>query len=99
MQGSRSSDFYTVDPNAPPVVAYGPDPVRAMQLLREKRNQLLQESDRYVLPDYPHSSELIRNAWFAYRQQLRDLPSNSTPSILSDGSLNPESVCFPTPPH
>ena len=38
---------------------------------RENRNQLLKESDKYLLPDYPitpENLELIKT----YRQQLRD---------------------------
>ena len=38
---------------------------------RDQRNQLLKESDKYLLPDYPISSsklELVKQ----YRQQLRN---------------------------
>lgn len=38
---------------------------------RENRNQLLKESDKYLLPDYPITADkldLIKD----YRQQLRD---------------------------
>jgi hypothetical protein len=77
---------------------YENDPVRAMELLREKRNQLLKDSDMYVLPDFPHKSKQIRDAWYEYRQQLRDLPNYSTPSLLADGTLNEESVRFPVKP-
>ena len=38
---------------------------------RENRNQILKESDKYLLPDYPltpENLELIKT----YRQQLRD---------------------------
>lgn len=41
--------------------------------VREIRNQLLAESDCYVLPDRPENKEII-NAWKAYRQALRDIP-------------------------
>ena len=53
----------------------------SMKKLREERDLLLHESDRYVLPDYPHSEE-SRQAWMTYRQQLRDLPATAT--------INPE---------
>lgn len=41
--------------------------------VREIRNQLLAESDCYVLPDRPESEAVI-DAWKTYRQALRDLP-------------------------
>jgi hypothetical protein len=47
-----------------------------LKSLKEKRNQLLNESDKYVLPDYPITPEnliIIKN----YRQQLRDFTLNN----------------------
>ena len=41
-----------------------------IDVLREKRNQLLQESDYTALPDFPQ-----RDKWILYRQALRDFPS------------------------
>ena len=38
--------------------------------MREKRNQLLKESDYTALSDYPQ-----RDKWLLYRQALRDYPS------------------------
>jgi len=43
---------------------------------RERRNQLLTESDKYLLPDYPIFSKnliLIKE----YRQALRDFSNNN----------------------
>ena len=43
--------------------------------LRARRNELLAQSDIYVLPDRWESySAETRAAWSAYRQALRDLP-------------------------
>jgi len=42
----------------------------------EKRNQMLNQSDRFVLPDFPHSSEEIKNAWLTFRQELRDITTH-----------------------
>ena len=42
--------------------------------LREQRNQLLKESDIYMLPDYPISPENLEKVKI-YRQQLRDYMS------------------------
>ncbi len=41
--------------------------------LRQKRDRLLLESDKYMLLDMPITEEK-RNEWIAYRQLLRDLP-------------------------
>ena len=38
--------------------------------MRQKRNQLLKESDYTALPDFPQ-----RDKWILYRQALRDYPS------------------------
>ncbi len=43
------------------------------QIIREKRNQLLVESDWTQMPDVPLTAEQ-RQAWRKYRQELRDLP-------------------------
>jgi hypothetical protein len=51
--------------------------------MREKRNQLLKETDFRVLPDY----DIDKDLWIDYRQKLRDLPS-----IWVKG------MEFPTPP-
>ena len=55
------------------------------QLFRIERNARLAESDWTVLADSPTST----TAWKAYRQQLRDLPANTT------DPFNPE---WPVPP-
>lgn len=47
--------------------------------IRAKRDQLLLDSDKYMLPDYP-TGTLTRDQWNTkvaeYRQALRDFPSN-----------------------
>ena len=62
------------------------------QRVRNKRNSLLSQSDFYVQPDYPSTAEGLE-AVKAYRQALRDVPSQtgfprnvqwpSLPSVLS----------------
>jgi hypothetical protein len=54
-------------------------------LLRAERNRLLAACDWTVLADTPTSTA----SWKAYRQELRDLPANTT------DPLNP---VWPTPP-
>ena len=44
--------------------------------IRGERNRRLQDSDRYVLPDYPHASSEVREKWVLYRQALRDMMAN-----------------------
>ena len=65
-------------------------------VLREYRNILLELSDKYTLTDYPHANDTVRQAWITYRQLLRDLPSNSTPSVGSSGNFT--GVTWPTDP-
>lgn len=46
-----------------------------MTTLRNKRNTLLEQTDRYATLDYPHSNLAVQQTWFDYRQALRDLPT------------------------
>lgn len=47
--------------------------------LRSERNDLLAKSDAYVLPDrWAAYTTAQQSAWAAYRQELRDLPENTT---------------------
>lgn len=55
--------------------------------IRIKRNELLIESDKYLLPDFPISSdklELIK----IYRQELRDLLNYLDKIINNDNIIN-----------
>lgn len=72
-------------------------PREAARRLREKRNQLLQQSDIYALPDFPHSVA-AKQAWLAYRQHLRDLPEISSPKLTNDLALDESSVSWPVKP-
>lgn len=69
---------------------------RPMVLLREKRDKLLTKSDIYTLPDYPHPTPEIRQAWLDYRQSLRDITQTVTPTLNEYDDLN--NVVWPTPP-
>ena len=64
-----------------------------MRLLRVKRDQLIAATDWRATVDYPGSDQA---AWLTYRQALRDLPANSTPSLDDNGQLT--GVIWPTPP-
>mgnify|MGYP001463187977 CR=1 FL=1 len=64
--------------------------------LRGVRNKKLLETDMYAIPDFGHPSEEVKQAWLTYRQALRDLPANSTPSLDENGNLT--NVTWPTSP-
>jgi len=58
---------------------------KAWRELRLSRRRLLSNSDWTQVPDAPVDSA----AWAVYRQQLRDLPANTT---------DPRNVVWPEPP-
>lgn len=64
--------------------------------LRIERNRLLIESDRYSLSDYPHSNDTIKNQWLTYRQQLRDITSQTPTMNLETGEIS--NITWPTKP-
>ena len=70
----------------------------ALRLLREKRNSILKSTDHYMFFDFPHPNEQTKQSWVTYRQQLRDLPSNSLPILDMFGELDQSSVQWPLPP-
>lgn len=91
--------------NAPPTIPWAEfqakmdelRPVEALKKLREQRDPLLDKTDRFALPDFPHDSDEIRQAWLNYRQELRDLPANSGVTINPEtGAL--EGVVWPVKP-
>ena len=63
---------------------------KPMMILRKKRDELLKETDKYTIPDWPPSTPEIKQAWLDYRQALRDLPANTA---------DPENPMWPTPPN
>ena len=62
-----------------------------LRLLREQRNQLLAETDWMANSDVTMTEE-----WRVYRQALRDLPANSTPSLDENGQLT--NITWPEKP-
>lgn len=64
--------------------------------LRLVRNMYLDESDKYVTVDFPHSSEEKKQEWFTYRQALRDLPATVEQNLVLDPDLT--NVTWPTRP-
>jgi hypothetical protein len=70
--------------------------VEAIKKMREERNLLLDQSDKYVIIDYPHRLELDIQNWIDYRQALRNLPTTARPTLDEDGKL--KDVEWPTVP-
>ena len=70
--------------------------LQPMKILRRERNKKLFDTDYRIVADFPHASEEVKQAWITYRQALRDLPANSTPSLDENGDLI--NVTWPTPP-
>ena len=66
-------------------------------ILRGKRDKLLKPSDIYALPDYPHTSDAVKQSWLTYRQALRNIPI-TYPFPTTDDDDNLIGVSFPTPP-
>ena len=64
-----------------------------LRLLRQQRNQLLQQSDWRMVSDYPGANQ---TEWQTYRQLLRDI-TTQTPSLDVDGNLT--GITWPTPPN
>jgi hypothetical protein len=77
-------------------VVYRLENVEAIKKLREERNALLDQSDKYVTPDYPHRLELDIQNWKDYRRALRDLPRTARPTLDADGNLT--GVVWPAVP-
>ena len=65
--------------------------VEPMRLLREERDLRLAATDWWASSDLTMSSDRT-----TYRQALRDLPANQTPTINSEGAL--QNVTWPTKP-
>ena len=100
LQGSTYADILWLDkdqtiPTEDDVNAKVTELVNAypMKLLREERNRRLQATD------WRASSDLtISGDWKAHRQDLRDLPAQQTPKLLSNGQLDPSSISWPPEP-
>ena len=67
---------------------------RALRRLREKRNQLLAETDWIITKGLEQGTELTE--WKTYRQSLRDLPATADLQLNDDGNLT--NVTWPEAP-
>ena len=57
-------------------------------MLRDHRNNLLDESDKYVTSDYNHLSDEEKQKWIKYRNALRDMPSYISNEIAIKGGIH-----------
>ena len=106
--GSYAQGFYIPEdaiivPSPPPTKAHtwdrdksewvfaGFTDERIMSELRMERNRRLSTSDWMA-----NSDVTMSNAWKTYRQELRDLPSTSSPTMNEAGELT--NVTWPTKP-
>lgn len=62
------------------------------------RNKMLKESDKFVLPDWPHKSEEERQAWLDYRQKLRNITDQDLSNVVITAYQVVSGVDWPTPP-
>jgi hypothetical protein len=69
------------------------EPIPAMDQLRMQRDSLLMQSDWRMNEDYPYAD---KEQWKTYRQALRDLPANASPTLDDNGMLT--NVTWPTEP-
>jgi hypothetical protein len=58
--------------------------------LREERNKRIAQTDYLAIPDYPHATEEVKQAWLDYRQALRDLPANTEDPAAPVWPIAPE---------
>ena len=64
-----------------------------MRILRIERDRRIAKTDWRASVDLTISGD-----WKAYRQDLRDLPAQQTPKLLSNGQLDPTSISWPPEP-
>ena len=66
---------------------------RLMLEVREQCRMILQDSDKWMLPDAPNYISTKVDAWKTYRQSIRDFPSTIGTDVVDISK-----VTFPTPP-
>jgi hypothetical protein len=64
--------------------------IEELKQLRTKRNTLLDQTDKYIIADYPHPTPEKKQEWLDYRQALRDLPSTTEDPANAVWPVTPE---------
>ena len=73
--------------------------VTRLQNAEPIRQLRIERDERIAKTDWRASVDLtLSNDWKAYRQDLRDLPAQQTPKLLSNGQLDPTSISWPPEP-
>lgn len=88
-----NGDFGTISAYEPEVISGD----EAMEILRSRRGELLKETDHWAYQDTPD----MTTEQITYRQELRDLPANSSGATLTleEGQMPAWSgVTWPTKP-
>ena len=67
------------------------------RLLRLERDEKLAACDWVTIKAYSQGVEVPAD-WAAYQQALRDMTTSQTPTLDSNGQLDPASVTWPTKP-
>lgn len=90
MAGQTSGQVIMGDSDGSPYLSPAPSPTSEQLAIdaRQKRDSLISETDWTVLADAPLTTAQ-KNAWKAYRQALRDVPSQSG---------FPDSITWPVKP-
>ena len=66
-------------------------------ILRNERNTRLVASDVYALPDFPHPTDAVRQAWLDYRIALRNI-TTTYPTPVTDDDDNLIGIDWPVKP-
>jgi len=72
-----------------------------LNAIRSKRNELLKNTDKYSLSDFPHSSTEKKQEWLDYRHALRDITNNldtTTITFTIDIDIEFQGLTWPTIP-
>ena len=93
--------YYTPEPLVPEqtIIDKYPSYVQRynMNILRQQRQYKLAPTDYCGLADFPFQDDTTKQAWFAYRQALRNITANY-PNPEVDENDNLIGVVWPTPP-
>jgi thiazole synthase ThiGH ThiG subunit len=93
----QNGDISEIDVSALDAWVTAKNAEEPMRLLRIERNKRLTECDWVAIKAFTQGTT-ISPEWVTYLQALRDLPQNSTPTLLPNGQLDMTSITFPSKP-
>ncbi len=62
--------------------------------VRSRRDNLLNATDKYAVPDFAHKTEEVKTSILAYRQALRDI--TDTKPTFNDINMIVDNITWPT---